>query len=573
MACDCDDGWTGPHCGSQACSLQCKHGGTPDASCKECTGCRGGWSGPLCDTWNATVPAAEVLRQIDALKNASYALLLHNADLCAKDNLRCICKITQECVGWGVDLGAAGSVASLPLLFLDFAASTPHWHGYKFPAGTTVKPRQDPQLDLDTRAFPTIQEHRDYVSGLWASMGGRIGWYAKSAHELNETYQAQFPKLHDAFPSVTQAPYDLYEMDLAPNASSPSGYTPGIDYNALAALQSLPPTYESPADQQLWDLFFQTWGTSVVVHSHSGGLLEYVSYAHTALRFPLEADWPQSRLVGQAREVLHRKTGLGATSEPLDPTYAWAWQNMTGESDKLTVFGGDGRRAQLFNFSGWFPSVVESPVLTSYELAPLSLFVEDAALASAVEAATSAYLTKQRRPWADLDHCPRDCTLKTNATKFKPAFAWGLCRPGDTFCTCKVDQVVGGNESSQTNPCRGGRMCSADSYPGSEVTFEWRSEPQATMCTPVRQTTQCNCGGVHPCTAPSGDMDTFPTCDDHQLMKSYCSVKMGQISVTNVAYPGGVFKHCTGPWSRTLSECSGVSECTIVKGPKWPTSA
>jgi len=423
ISCACDAGWAGPHCETAVCALVCVHGGAPDKGCTTCEGCRGAWGGKLCDTWNASFPASSVQLQLSALKNASQAALQESLKYTP------ICKQGQECVGWGVDLGA-GATVNYPLLTLNFSGSTPSWSGLKYPAGTSVVPSQSPGFAVDEpRVLLSGADHFNYVEGLWSEQQGRAGWYSKPAASVTRIFDD--PK--DWYPSVTQAVYELYHMTIDPDPTSKSGYAPKMDAAALAALQTVGPTYEQ--DPLGWETFFENWGTSVVLESHSGGMLQFVSFASTVIPLTILAgkDDALAQMQAQAAIVLTNATGLGGHSGTPDPTFS---KYSFPDSHLYAVFGGDPTKAPIAarNRSAWFESLKAAQVLTSFKLAPLSVFVDDAALATSLEDATHAYLTQQRTQWANVTHCPPTCN------------GHGNCSSGTDTCECSW--------------CQYGRQCS-----------------------------------------------------------------------------------------------------------------
>ena len=414
ISCTCDAGWAGPHCETAVCALVCVHGGTPDAGCTTCEGCRGAWGGKLCDAWNASFPASSVQLQLSALKNASQAALQ------ASLKYNPICRQGQECVGWGVDLGS-GKAVNYPQLTLNFTGSTPSWNGLKYPLGTSVVPNQAPGFAIDgPRALPTEADHFNYVEGLWSSQQGRAGWYSQGEASVTAIYDDPT----DWYPSVTQAIYELYQMTIDPDPTSKSGYAPRMDASALAALQTVGPTYEQ--DPIGWDTFFQNWGTSVVLESHSGGMLEFVSYASTVIPLVVLAgkDNAIAQMQAQAGIVLTNATGLGGHSGTLDLFFG---KHSFPGNQRYAVFGGDPTKAPITeqNRSAWFESLKAEQVLTSFKLAPLSVFVESATLAKALEDATHAYLAQQRAQWANVTHCPPTCN------------GHGNCSSSQQACTCE----------------------------------------------------------------------------------------------------------------------------------------
>ena len=59
----------GLHC-EKTCTLDCVHGGLPNANCTACTTCLGGWTGATCDTFNNTIDNVTLL--------ATYTTLFGN---------------------------------------------------------------------------------------------------------------------------------------------------------------------------------------------------------------------------------------------------------------------------------------------------------------------------------------------------------------------------------------------------------------------------------------------------------------------------------------------------------------
>ena len=523
ISCACDAGWSGPRCETAVCPLKCLHGGTPDAKCTTCVGCRGAWSGKLCDAWNATFSNATVAAQLVTLKTASLKSLQTSL------KYHPICKQAQECVGWGVDLGT-GKVSQYPQIDLDFSGDTPSWNGLKYPEGISLSPSQAPAFVFDTHVFPTIADFHTYVSGLRAQQEGRIGTYADALASV----EAVFDSLSDWFPSITQATYELYNMALDPGA------THTMDPAALAALETLAPTYAQ--DPTNWDTFFSNWGTSVVSKSHSGGLLEFMSYASTSLvGFGAADPFSSAQLQAEAQLVFTNGTRLGGHTGAVDPRYR---AHSFPGSHAYRVHGGEATAAPLgrSDLSAWFTSLRAAPVLTSFELLPLSAFVADTELAAALDAATAAYIAKTTAPWArNISHCPPSC------------HAHGACAAGHghAACTCDDDHV--------------GRQCSVFAPAPTRVAALSCALPDPNLCAAV--TSAVGLGGDFRSDYPGS-----------KGLKCHCSRDAsGSLRAQQRRDPAQSVLVCSGEplydWDfASVSSCGGC-QCRYVRQSEASTSA
>jgi hypothetical protein len=428
IACKCDDGWEGDHCGSAKCPFKCYHGGVADAKCTECV-CDPGsaWYGPNCTQWNSSFPAALLSSRLAKLKNASLAKL--QADLLFNP----ICREGFECVGWGVDM-SRGSTTRYPILELNFSdpSSGQSGSGLKYPKGVLVTPFDTPHFNPETNAFPTGDAYAEFVqSEVWGQGRGRAGFYSTG---LPDVWEQTFQNAADYSVAISQAPFGIYKMDLIPDPSSPTSYQQNLDNLALRALNGLGP-YEQ--DKASWKTFFESWGTSAVTKSQSGGLVQYVQHWKTVLNDHYAAEW----LKGQAQIGFSKATGLGGHSGTLDPFY----KNYSVDLTSHKCFGGDPTACSPGNYTGWLSTIKNMPSLLSYDVMPLENLIPDDSSVSRnnVYDARRAYLQEKQAEWDSHTTCPPSCNFH------------GSCNESHKECTC--------------NDCFSGRACSTFGYTGAPL--------------------------------------------------------------------------------------------------------
>lgn len=416
ITCVCDSGYAGDKCQNQTCALNCQHGGIPDAGCTQCTGCLGAWSGKQCDTWDVTVPADTLLSQLNTIFSAAQAMLDSQAPL------HPLCKQSQECAGWGVNV-AYGSVSSFPIVQLSYNNSNRTWQGFSEPSEATVTPYQIPQASFTSGSdvYPTISDFTDFVGGLLGQGNGLSGIYSQSWDSVFELYQ----DAQDVALTVINGEVALYKMTL-PFDLQKQMYVFSWDKFALRALQSLPPDYTSPTNQAVYNKFFSMYGTSVVVSSISGGLQQQTSSWKSFLD---QIGYNPQALLWQGELDYTSATGLGGWFGAPDPTYQ---KNRVKNS--VLCLGGDPSTCK--NATAWMNSLPLNPILTSYSVAPMTEFIDDATLRSNIEGAVAAFLAQERSAWNNKNKCPASCN------------GYGVCNPPSLVCQCWPSSFKG-------------RMCSA----------------------------------------------------------------------------------------------------------------
>jgi len=453
ISCKCDDGYEGERCEASKCSLNCKHGGYPNAKCTACEGCLGAWTGTTCEVWDDKVPLGELQAKFNTLVNASQrayeATLPYNP----------LCRQFQECVGWGANV-RDGSMASFAVLDMSYSLSnqTLPWLGNRrVPKGVRVTQRQNPQFEYDTRPWPTMPDFADYVLGdLAGSQKGARGLYSGDIAcpgftpmgdgTLADVFSAYYQggmcapmvegKRADVGLTVTHAQYTLYQTDCIEDECP--GYV--LTTHALNAINSLPPTYNaSDATKQLYRDFFEKYGTSVVTRTGSGGWMELISRWSSALHPHYRPDWLKTQGQIEFRDL----TGLPVQQGEADAVYKRYWQGH----DLRCVGGADAARADCHKAAGrkqWLQSLRQSPVLLDgYESRPISHFVADSTVAKSLNDAVGAYMKEMRAAWAAVDKRPPTCNGYAPTPTDKAEFA----------CACE-------------GPCRQGRMCSEPGVPG-----------------------------------------------------------------------------------------------------------
>lgn len=416
ISCICDPGYVGDRCQTQSCPLVCQHGGSPDANCTQCTGCLGAWGGKQCDQWNSSVPLDTLLSQLETIFSGAQAMLNAEAPL------NPLCRQSQECAGWGVNV-AYGSVSSFPIVQLSYNNSNRTWQGFREPAEATVTPFQSPlpNYAVGSAVYSTISDFTNFVGGLLGQGSGLSGIYSQS---WDSVFQ-QFQDPQDVALTVINGEVALYKMSL-PFDLQKQMYVFTWDKFALRALQSLPPDYSSPTNQAVYNKFFSTYGTSVVVTSLSGGLMQQTSAWRSFLD---QTGYTPQSLLWQGELEYTASTGLGGWFGSPDPTYQ---QNRVRNS--VLCLGGDPTTCK--NSSAWMASLSVNPILTSYSVAPISEFIEDASLRGIIEGAVASFLAAERDAWNAKNKCPTSCS------------GYGVCTPPSLVCSCWPTSFKG-------------RMCSA----------------------------------------------------------------------------------------------------------------
>ena len=422
--CTCDQGWSGSRCETQTCGLVCQHGGVADAQCESCMGCLGAWGGKLCDTWNDTLPIEFTLDQLNADVNASHAQL--QADL----SLKPLCRISQQCVGWGVD-ATNSKISKLPILALGFGKSSHWWNGFRLPEDMFFQPHQNPLFNVDSHPFYKIGDFTQYRNSLLAQNNGRCGIFDKDNEDV---FNAYYQNPQDFSITVTSAQYALYDIQLNEDHTTKSGYSFTLDHFAQRALWRLPPIYNNRT-KTAFQLFYDNWGSSVVTMSSSGGMVQLVNEWKSIL----VRHFDQPQLTEQALIDFSTKTGISGHSGTPDPTYK---ANQVG--DQLLCLGGSATTSCTGNISAWQASLRENAVLLQYKTDPITQFVKDSLLAANLERAFTAYRTEVNAKWAALPKCPPTCN------------GVGSCAAPADQCSC-----------TKTSPCVGGRMCSSLDKSGS----------------------------------------------------------------------------------------------------------
>ena len=522
ITCACDLGWMGDHCEKAVCSLPCEHGGVPDAKCTMCTGCLGAWYGLNCSSWNASYPKHVLAARLDAL-NASAQKKL-KSDLAFNP----ICKPGVECVGWGVNI-ATGAVATYQLLQLNFSKDGPSWLGYQYPAGVDVTPHENPGFgELDTAAFKTFTDFKDYQTGKWAAEAGQSGFYARSLAEVQrDVFSWQG---HDVSPAVAQLPVVLYSMDSSsssgssssragPAAAASASASLTVREDVLSVLQGLGPYDQDP----LWATFFDYWGTSVAAQTRVGGLVEYDVFASTALNADHSADW----LAGQGSCAFQLATGLGGSCAGQDPV----WKEYRDSYATLSCLGGDPTKCSASSWAAWKSSVATAPRLVDWSAEPLSKYIADPKLSAAVDKAVKAYVAEQR---AKLPAEPMPCDGKLT----DPCGGHGTCA-SDKSCSC--------------SHCYAGRRCSVFDYEHKSESKKLVSSTSTKLYMPVA--TDRVTVVHHPTPTPS-------VCDQLEVPFLFEDCTFGSLSKdlscpsTPYKFPGSALRDCK-------LECKVASDGTV----------
>ena len=144
------------------------------------------------------------------------------------------------------------------------------------------------------------------------------------------TLDSYFQSPTDEALSVVQGQLALFSMEI------PTAVRGQLHKHFVDTVKSLPPNYNGTKNQALFDYFFKLYGTSIVVQSQGGGLLEQRSrwktpLIHTMNKPTLLAnaqidftastgflDWYRASPQPQPQP---RRTGVGGHGGVLDPAY------------------------------------------------------------------------------------------------------------------------------------------------------------------------------------------------------------------------------------------------------------
>jgi len=517
ITCECDAGYDGPRCSARKCNLACLHGSTPNKNCTRCRGCMGAWTGPLCSIYNHSVPVSELLATMQlnflaAQKQLNSTLPQHP-----------LCFFGQECVGWGIDI-FDGRVAQSTLVELTVDPDDPsrRWGGYLAPQEVDFEPfvKPEPNFQDGAGAFPLPSDLVSFVNQRVGVNDGLRGIYSSSWEDIFGLY---YNDTKDKALSVVQAQIGLYKMTLLQGAARPP-----LGRHFAATVQSLPYNYSTPDEQMLWNRFFELYGTSMVVTSISGGLLEQRSRWAS----PLSARLDKNHLLENARIDFTRSTGLGGHGGELDPAYA-AQRTFVGQGGQpFWCYGGD-PSACAESIPKWQSTLEASPVLLTYGTMPISqLLAESAAtkgdlkLQTSMAAAVQKNIAMRTRQWEAVDKCPPSCNGRGHCTK--PAEA----------CTCTQTPPPKGSSCVTGDPFVG-RMCS-----GGSGRIVGGTRPVQLSMTGQKAETH-----MLPCVNGSGG-----------YINGVCSTDAtGHVQV--FTYMG---RPCYGPWSKGINQ--GATSSIILKG-------
>lgn len=384
--CVCDVGWKGDRCQNATCPLNCTHGGVPNADCTSCVGCAGAWTGKLCDSWNSSITASQLLNELNSVANASLAALA---------NLQAVNPIRGN-IGWGVDI-VTGSLTTLPVVQLTYTDPQKTWHGYRYPVEAVVVPLENPQPICDAAVFGLVSDYVGFVRNNVAQNGGRNGIYGSQfASVLNSFFNRQTTTPDDPALSITQLRYAIYKIQLPPK---PTGLY-SFDKYALRAIQALPPDYNSDTNKAVYRRFLELFGSSYTTSSDVGGMLELRSLW---AQWITQAGFTPETLAQQALIDIGYVTGLCKQSQDLSPKYS---ANRMNDHPLLCLGGSP---ASCSNPPDWLQTVATDPVPLNYDTTSISTLVQDPSVRDSLEQAVSSWVQEQNSQWDATNLCPPRC--------------------------------------------------------------------------------------------------------------------------------------------------------------------
>ena len=187
-----------------------------------------------------------------------------------------LCTNGQECPGWGVD-NFDGRVANLILtLTPDHTNPQKQFHGFVAPQEVVFTPYVKPEPNFDDGAgvYALPSDVVSYINGIVGQNKGLQGIYNQAWEDILDSY---FQSPADEAVSVVQGQLALFEMSI------PESIQGDFDRPFVETVLSLPPNYNGTNNQALFNRFFELYGTSMVVQSKGGGLVEQRSRWKTPL--------------------------------------------------------------------------------------------------------------------------------------------------------------------------------------------------------------------------------------------------------------------------------------------------
>jgi hypothetical protein len=348
-----------------------------------------------------------------------------------------ICKSGAECVGWGVD-AYSGQVRAFPIIHLSYNISSGRsWKSKNYPDQSDVNIVQNPGFSPDVDSpfvFPTMPALVEQINRLASDNKGERGVFSLPRET---TFDRYFQRDNDVALTVTRFTKNYLEMAL--KKSSDDSYEFAFDRNARSQLLGLPKDLSTPAAKAMYFRFYEKYGTSVVVSSKHGGVVEQLGSWSTELRTnPSLGPLTGELLSNAAQWDFHQTLGIGSAG-----SRSAAYE--THRSNATFCYGSDPAFDCVHEFGEWSERVMTDPAITSYTTVPISTLITPAdadlfSIKGNLDSALSAYVAMKTAAFATAGKCPPSCNRRGR-------FA-------------KVDCPAGGDTWDCDCPCYYGRMCS-----------------------------------------------------------------------------------------------------------------
>ena len=263
-----------------------------------------------------------------------------------------LCTNGQECPGWGVD-NFDGRVANLMMKMTpDPQNPRKLFHEFVAPQQTNFTPYVKPEANFDDGAgvFAVPSDLVSYVNSIVGQNKGLQGIYNQAWQDTLADY---FQSPADEAVSVVQGQIALFEMSI------PASIQGQLYHRFVETVLALPLNYNGHDNQTLFNNFFKLYGTSMIVSSKGGGLVEQRSRWKT----PLIHTMDKSTLLGNALIDFTTTTGLGGHGGVLNPTYkANRILDAGNSSGGYWCYGGDPSQCIGGDTSKWQASLNANPV-------------------------------------------------------------------------------------------------------------------------------------------------------------------------------------------------------------------
>jgi len=195
-----------------------------------------------------------------------------------------------------------------------------------------------------------------------------------------------------------------------------------FDDMAIDAINFLPPDYNSDTNKNLYRMFVQYWGTSVITGSEEGGMWEIDSMFQQSLLKPSGPLYEDQVRSNANNEFYNKAIGNGRR---VDQVYV----DKRRLGSLGCVGGNSAEMCAKDKFGAWQNTLWKNPTPINYEVADFTQMLPSP-MRENVKNSIKAHLSEIYQKWSvDFPTCP--------------VCLWGQCGQGQTACKCWNDKITG----------------------------------------------------------------------------------------------------------------------------------